>query len=229
MGDVTTVHSWVFTRVAALYPQGHPARTYFADYLVQLAMAWADDPRRPVWLQEIGAPYPAVSARDAPDFLAKSIANTLDNEHLWGVTWWCSHDVDRSLADFPELEYTLGLLDSDRSVKPIGRRFADLIAQERREPTTHVVRDTAVVFDPDEGQGANDRSLTGPGSAVFETWLDLATGGTRPALVRQSVAADAALLKTRGIDHVLGAGYTTAQRSPRHQRLLTRPGAGPTS
>ena len=203
LGDVTTVHSWVFTRVAALYPEGHPAHAHFADYLVQLATAWADDPRRPVWLQEIGAPYPAVSARAAPDFLADSIMNTLDNDHLWGVTWWCSHDVERSLADFPELEYTLGLLGSDRSIKPIGRRFADLIAQERRAPTAHVVRGTAVVFDPDEGQFATDRSLTGPGSAVFHTWLDLAMTETRPALVRRSVADDSASLKARGIDHVV--------------------------
>jgi hypothetical protein len=114
---------------------------------------------------------------------------------------------------FPELEYTLGLLDSDRSVKPVGRRFAELIVQERRAPTSHVVGDTAVVFDPDEGQGATDRSLTGPGSAVFETWLAVATGGTRPALVRQSVAADGALLEARGIDHVVASAAVRASEA----------------
>jgi len=128
------------------------------------------------------------------------------------VIWWCSHDVDRSLADFPELEYTLGLLDSDRAVKPIGRRFAELISQERHRLLMSSVT-FAVVFDPDEGHRATDRSLTGPGSAVFETWLDLATSGTRPALVRQSVAADAALLKTRGIDHVVASAGLLASEA----------------
>lgn len=90
-----------------------------AAYLVELSKAWADDPRRPVWLQEVGAPAPLVPAEHAAAFAEATLTHVLDCPGLWGVTWWCSHDVSRGLADFPELEYTLGLLSNDRQPKDI--------------------------------------------------------------------------------------------------------------
>ncbi|KJY28650.1 hypothetical protein VR44_24895, partial [Streptomyces katrae] len=72
--------------------------------------AWAEDPDRPVWLQEVGAPAPLVPPEHAAEFAEATLAAALDCPGLWGVTWWCSHDVSRELADFPELEYGLGLL-----------------------------------------------------------------------------------------------------------------------
>lgn len=222
LGDVTTVHSWVFTRVAELYPSGHPARTRFAEYLVELADAWSDDTGRAVWLQEIGAPFPAVSSAEAPDFLEHSIRNALNCRSLWGVTWWCSHDVSRSLADFPELEYTLGLFDSERRAKPIARRLAALIGEQRRSPTEPVNRTFAIEFDG-EGVGlsqdlrdcASRRSSTAPGGEVFAAWLDAAEAGENPALVRASRSDDAVLLAARGIQSIQRrVGSNTARGMP---------------
>lgn len=197
IGDTTTVHSWVFTGVARHYGPGHPAVRHFADYLVQLARAWSD-PARPVWLQEIGAPAPIVHADGAADFLEASVRNTVDTPGLWGVTWWCSHDVDRSLADFPELEYSLGLFDSAGTVKPAGERFAELIADQRANPAPATQRTVAVEFDDAESR----RSLTAPGGPVLDKWIELAADGVRPALVRSSLAADSAHLAARGITEV---------------------------
>ncbi|MBK4346288.1 glycoside hydrolase 5 family protein [Lacisediminihabitans changchengi] len=182
LGDVTTVHSWIFTAVAREFPAGHPARTRFAEYLVQLAAAWSDDPQRPVWLQEIGAPFPAVAEADAPDFLESSLRNTLDSPQLWGVTWWCSHDVSRTLGDFPELEYTLGLIDSDGVVKPIGRRLAELIQSERANPTAPVERTSTIEFDAGDPFTAPSRSATRPGGTVFASWLEAVESGERVGL-----------------------------------------------
>lgn len=211
LGDSTTVHSWVFTSVAQLFPAGHPARTLFADYLVQLADAWADNPGRPIWLQEIGAPYPAVPKAEAADFLEASLRPSLDTPNLWGVTWWCSHDVSRKLADFPELEYTLGLLDSDRKVKPAGRRLAELIAAEKLNPTPLRQRGTALSFDPGDESTGIGRSVTDPSGEVFAAWLELAARGEKPALVRESKLADTAHLAGRGITNVVTAGQLGAQ------------------
>lgn len=200
VGDTTTVHSWVFTGAARHYGSRHPAVRHFADYLVQLASAWSDQ-ERPVWLQEIGAPAPAVPADGAADFLEHSIRNTVDTPGLWGVTWWCSHDVDRSLADFPELEYSLGLLDSRGAVKPAGARFAELITEQRADPAPARQRPVAVEFDDAESR----RSLTAPGGPVMDKWIELAADGVRPALVRSSLAADPAHLAARGISEVVTA------------------------
>lgn len=210
LGDATTVHSWVFTAVAQLFPQGHPARTLFADYLVQLADAWSETAARPIWLQEIGAPYPAVPMDQAADFLEASLRPVLDTPNLWGVTWWCSHDVSRKLADFPELEYTLGLLDSDRNVKPAGHRLAELIAEEKRHPAPVVQRKTALAFDAgDEATGVG-RSATDPSGTVFAAWLELAARGEKAALVRDSMVADAGYLAARGITTVLSVDQVGA-------------------
>lgn len=133
-GAMTTLHSWVFMQVGPRYGERHPALVRFARYLVELALAWAGRERagsRRIWLQETGAPVTAVAAADAPDFAVQTVRNLLDVPELWGVTWWCSHDVSRELADFPELEYSLGLIDAEGRAKPIGRALAELIAALR--------------------------------------------------------------------------------------------------
>ncbi|MBG0737985.1 glycosyl hydrolase [Paeniglutamicibacter antarcticus] len=205
LGDCSTVHSWVFTSVARNFGPGHPARTFFADYLVQLAQAWAEDPARPVWLQEIGAPAPFIAADDAPEFMESSLRPLLDTPNLWGVTWWCSHDVSRSLADFPELEYSLGLLDSNRAAKPLGTRFGELAAQQRASPALTRIRSTAVAFDPGDQASGAGRPITSPSGPVFAAWLERAAAGEPPALVRTSKLDDAAYLSARGIDTVVPA------------------------
>jgi hypothetical protein len=202
LGDSTTVHSWVFTAVAELFGPGHPARTLFADYLVQLAIAWSDDVSRPVWLQEIGAPAPIIPAAQAPDFLEASLRPLLDTPNLWGVTWWCSHDVSRTLGDFPELEYSLGLIDDARRPKPLGRRFAELVAAEKEAPTAVRTRTEAIAFDPGDEASGIGRSVTDPAGAVFALWLERALDGVAPTLVRGTKLGDTAYLAARGIQNV---------------------------
>ncbi|MGH8879286.1 MAG: glycoside hydrolase 5 family protein, partial [Stackebrandtia sp.] len=109
LGSLTTVHSWVFSGAANIDGPLGPATVTHADYLIELAAATATDPRRPVWLQEVGAPRPHVPAADAAEFTTRTLENIGTNPALWGVTWWCSHDLDRRMLDFPDHEYDLGL------------------------------------------------------------------------------------------------------------------------
>lgn len=199
LGGLTTVHSWVFVAVAHIFHAGHPARTLFADYLVQLASAYAEDPNRPIWLQEIGAPYPAVPFEGAADFLENSLRPFMDTPNLWGVTWWCSHDVSRKLADFPELEYTLGLIDSDRKIKPAGQRLAEIIAAEKAQPTAPLLRSAALSFDPGDLATGVGRSIADPSGELFKRWVELSSAGEKVALVRTSKTDDAGYLAARGI------------------------------
>jgi hypothetical protein len=59
------------------------------------------------------------------------------------VTWWASHDIDRRLGGFDELEYGLGLIDTRNRVKPVGERVRDVIAELRGRPAP--LPDTTVV------------------------------------------------------------------------------------
>jgi hypothetical protein len=199
-GDVTTVHPWVFSGdCARRYGPRSPQVLHLAEYGTELAKAYAEDPARPVWVQETGAPEPHIPAADAPEFARATVRNAAGCEGLWGVTWWCSHDVDRSLADYPELEYTLGLFDALGGAKPIATALAETVAEVRAGHHPARPRDTALILDCTP----STRSVSGPGGAYFDAWMTLRTEGVRPAVVLAARADDAAYLAARGIKEVV--------------------------
>lgn len=202
-GAVTAVHSWVFNGTAQRHGRTGTATEHHAAYLIELSKAWALEPHRPVWLQEVGAPAPLIPAEHAAAFTAATVENALDCEDVWGVTWWCSHDVSRSLADFPELEYGLGLLTNDRQVKPAGHAIAEIIREQRARTRGPATRTTALVVDTGEETTAPRRSTCAPGGEVFEAFARLTADGVRPTTVLASRAGDAAHLASRGITEVL--------------------------
>lgn len=171
-GAATTVHSWVFAQVGPRYGAGHPALTSFPRYLLELARAWSPDPARPLWLQEVGAPRTHVADEDAATFVSATIDAVVDTPGLEAVTWWCSHDVDRSLLDFPELEYSLGLFTSGGAAKPEARLLAERVP-ELRAATPPAGPDPAarpvLEFEADWRTGTG-RGLTNPLGAFFDEW-----------------------------------------------------------
>lgn len=160
------------------------------------------------WLQEVGAPSNCVTAEQAPDFLEGTVRNALSCERLWGVTWWCSHDVSRTLGDFPELEYTLGLVVQEHRIKPIGQRFAEVISATKA--SVPVVPDRRVGVEVLVGTDGTpvDRSSLGPGGSVFDEWTRLARDGHNPTCVTSAATRESLALP--GIDEVI----TVAPRGP---------------
>ncbi|MBB5118825.1 glycosyl hydrolase [Streptomyces eurocidicus] len=204
LGAMTAVHSWVFNGTAQRYGPTGAATERHAAYLIELSKAWAEDPDRPVWLQEVGAPAPHIAPEGAAAFTRATLAHALDCTGVWGITWWCSHDVDRALADFPELEYGLGLFTNDRRIKPAGEAVARAVREWHeggREPER---RRTALVLDVgDAGDAAASRSVCAPGGAFFEAWMRVAARGVRPAVVPASRVGDVGWLAARGVDSVV--------------------------
>jgi endo-1,4-beta-mannosidase len=196
LGDLSTVHSWVFNGVAAIDGPLGPATLTHADYLVELAAGCAPDPGRPVWLQEVGAPQPEIGEADVAEFVARTVGLVAENLALWGVTWWCSHDLDRTLVDFPEREYDLGLFTLDHRRKPVGEAFAAAIAAARR--TSPVRERPALVCPVDLLTEPGHRSEVAPGSDFHRAWVRRRTAGPT-AIVPPSRATDTAYLAARGI------------------------------
>jgi hypothetical protein len=206
LGGATAIHSWVFNGTAQRYGSRATATTQHAAYLIELSKAFANDPHRPVWLQEVGAPVPHVPPAYAADFAEATIAAALDCPDLWGVTWWCSHDVDRRLADFPELEYSLGLLTNDRRAKEVGRRIASIAEAVREQPAEPKPRATALVVDaagPGAPGAAGRSSACAPGGPVFEAFMRLTDEGVRPTTILAEHASDPSHLAARGITEVV--------------------------
>ncbi|CAL9621333.1 glycoside hydrolase 5 family protein [Streptomyces sp. enrichment culture] len=197
-GALTAVHSWVFNGTAQRHGRTSVPTEHHAAYLVELAKAWSVDPHRPVWLQEVGAPAPLIPPEHAAAFTAATAANALDCPDLWGITWWCSHDVSRELADFPELEYGLGLLTNDRKPKESALAFARIVREGSPVPR---VRTTALVVPADPGA----RSRCAPGGDVFDAFFRLTADGARPTTVLDTRADDKDHLAARGITETVTA------------------------
>ncbi|MFI9833054.1 glycosyl hydrolase [Streptomyces sp. NPDC051913] len=196
LGGVTAVHSWVFNGTAQRHGRTSVPAEHHAAYLVELSKAWAAEPHRPVWLQEVGAPAPLVPPEHAAAFTEATVANALDCPDLWGITWWCSHDVSRELADFPSLEYGLGLLTNDRRPKDIAHALAKAARAHTYAPAA---RTTALVVPARPSR----RSRCAPGGPVYDAFFRLVADGARPTTVLDTHAADAAHLAARGITEVV--------------------------
>jgi hypothetical protein len=203
-GDASVTQSWVFYGSAAVHGALGAGSVRHGEYLLQLAAAWNRDAARPNWLQEVGAPTNVVDVADAPSFTEQTIRHALDVQHLLGITWWCSHDVSRSLADFPELEYDLGLLTNDGRVKPTGERFramaaafGDGVRQAPTGPTVGLVLDDVT---PDGVPRTGVRADCAPGGRFAAAWLALAEEhGVGPQVVLRSRLGDTDLLTARGV------------------------------
>ncbi|GIG61675.1 hypothetical protein Lfu02_60470 [Longispora fulva] len=201
LGDLSTAHSWVFNGVSAIDGPLGPATVTHADYLVELTAATATDPARPVWLQEVGAPGPDISPADAPDFVRRMLGAVTGNPALWGVTWWCSHDVDRALVDFPDREYDLGLFTTDHRIKPLAAELAAFI-HELAPGARNLERRPALVCDVDLRTEPHRRGEVAPGSAFHAEWTRLRQAGP-VAIVSAPRAADQPYLAARGISSVV--------------------------
>lgn len=203
LGDVTTVHSWIFNGVAGRYGALSDESVRHAEWMIELARAFATDLDRPVWLQEVGAPDRHLAESEMPEFLERTVAAALTTERLHAVTWWCSHDVSRDLGDFKDLEYSLGLLDVDNRVKPLGRRYAEVVADARRSAPAPTPRTSAVVVDVDEADLPLRRTDLAPSGPVFEHWHRLRAAGEAVTVVTSRTAAEPAALAARGVTRVV--------------------------
>lgn len=174
IGDVSSVHSWVFNGTSRIDGPLGPATTSHAAYLARLAGA-CGAPERPVWLQEVGAPLPDVPYDAAPEFVRRTVAAVTEVATLTGITWWCSHDIDRHLVDFPDREYDLGLFTVDHHAKPVAHALREAVQAARHtqhEQPQSIPLPADMVVDPPA------RSLVAPGSDFHRKWVALGTHAT---------------------------------------------------
>ncbi|QWW20596.1 hypothetical protein I6B53_02445 [Schaalia sp. 19OD2882] len=172
MGDLVTVHSWVFGTVGRHHGKDHPRLALFARYLLEVAHAWA--PGKPLWLQEIGAPLTYVSQDEVPDFVRKTLSHASCVPQNRMVTWWCSANVSPSLTRFPEVEYGLGLFDADGHLTPAGRALRDWVKHPEVAPAASGANALAIPAPTDPGA----RRAVSPDGALFDSWATAIETGT---------------------------------------------------
>lgn len=180
-GDLTAVHSWVFNGTAQRHGPDAFETVAHARYLVEISRAFHVDPDREVWMQEVGAPRNVLPEGSVVPFLERTVAELAGAPRLFGITWWCSHDVSRSLADFPELEYDLGLIDEHGRVKPAGLALRDAVAEARaRRPALLETASPELILDLDAVGG---RAALAPGGEFWKRYMQTARTAGHPRVV----------------------------------------------
>ena len=135
------------------------------------------------------------------EYATTLLQNAAACQNVWSFTWWCSHDIDPAMKGFLGLEYTLGVLDQQNRVKPLGRTLSKLAEEWRKNPPAVISRPIALVI-PDKGLS---KSGDVADWSIAKQYMDLVSRGTRPAIVLESRVGDKAYLKNRGIEELVKA------------------------
>jgi hypothetical protein len=193
-GTLSANHTWAgWTGVFSTYGPMSTPSLHYSEYFIELIKAFHTDLNRQVWIEETGVSTVWMDPSLIPQWTEQSIRNMASCEDLWGITWWCSHEVNSGLSGFNPLEYDLGVYTNDRRIKPIGQTIANLIREYDQSPPQPIHRSTALVL-PDE---------LIPWTPFFEPYMKLIDKGVRPAVVLASRTTDKSYLDARGIDRLI--------------------------
>ncbi len=188
-GAASVVHPWA--GFGPIFPKYGPLSieaTHYSEFLIQYMQAFSANGSRTIWIEEDGCSKTWMAEHVIPHWADASIRNAASCDHLFGITWWCSHDVNPRFRGFNRLEYDLGLYTNDRRLKPLGRTIRDLIAEFDRTPPRVLARESALVID--SGTGSDD---------VLERYMQFVRSGTRPQIVLSARSNDEPYLNARGI------------------------------
>lgn len=196
LGDLTAVHSWVFNGTAQRHGRASVPAEHHAAYLVELSKAWAEEPHRPVWLQEVGAPVPLVPPSTPPPSPRRPSPTPWTARTCGASPGGAPTTSPATSPTSPNFEYGLGLLTNDRTPKDVAR----VLAGAARGPhTVPAPRTTALVVPGDPGR----RSRCAPGGAVFDAFFRLVADGARPTTVLDTRADDKEHLAARGVTELV--------------------------
>jgi len=199
-GAITPVHTYaLFTGALERFGRQSTESVHLAPFMIEMAKAFAEDNDRPYWVQEFGTVTTEVDDEVA-EFVRESVKAMYTSGNLWGITWWCSHNIPGEYTSYADIEYNLGLLDTDNQPTRAGLLFRDLVQQYKEAGAVPPARTTAFVMEPYDADGRITPDF------VWENgkrYTQLVNEGIYPAIILPHRKDDAAYLKSRGIERVL--------------------------
>ena len=198
-GAATVVHCYsLFTGALARYGPMGIGTLHLPEYMIEFAYAYQTNLRRPIWVEEIGVSPDWVPADQMTSHVESLVRNSVETGKIWGVTWWCSHDINPTIHGFNKLEYTLGLLDQQNRPKPLGKTLARLATELRRNVKV-APRETALSV-PRHGLSPDPAK---PDWTYANAFMKLRAAGIRPAIVLDDRAQGEEYLRSRGITKII--------------------------
>ena len=198
-GALTPVHAWApFTGTTTRYGITGPETHRLPNYMIELAKAYANDPDRLYQVQEFGmADQWFQNEADLREFIVKTLENCASDRSIWGITWWCSHDIPDRFGSFVDFEHNLGVIDIHNRPKLAGLIFRDFIANFHQEEIPEVKPTKALIVK----KASNDEN----DYTNAQRYMDLVGRGIYAAFVTPEKAQDAEYLKRRGIEEIIDA------------------------
>lgn len=196
-GGMTPVHAWApFTGTSGKYDNDSFETAALSNYMFEMARAYADDENRLYSVQEFGmADEWAKDDEQLENFIVRTLDSIRSEKNVWGVTWWCSHDIQDKFLGFEKFEHHLGLIDVNNIPKKAALVFKDYIENEKNNPIPEIKRTKAIVIQKGTGD-ENDYTNA-------ERFMNYFKKGINVAFVCEENAKDAEYLKKRGIDEIL--------------------------
>lgn len=199
-GAVTPLHCYAyFTGALERFGRKSEESIHLAPFMQELAQAYTNDPNnRKYWVQEFGT-VSVVLNDEVFDFIRKSIEAMYSQNNLWGITWWCTHNISKNHTCFHPIEYELGLFDNNNKITDSGKLFYDMVKKYRENPVKPKERKQAFVLKKDE-------SAADPLAVAWENgkrYADCIREGIYPAIILPEKVNDAEYLKLRGITNII--------------------------
>lgn len=196
-GDITPVHAWApFTGTTDRYGLTSTQTHRLGNYMVEMAKAYCDDKDRLYQVQEFGmADQWFEKEEDLEAFIYGSLTQCATEKQIWGVTWWCSHDLLPDYIGFVDFEHNLGVIDTDNNPKAAGLIFKKFIEEYKHNKPEFIRPDKALVIK----SGTNDPN----DYTNAERYMKLVEKGIYPAFVTEENATNTEYLKSRGIEEVI--------------------------
>ena len=199
-GAITPLHCYaLFTGALGRFGRDSIESIHLAPFMQEIAQAYSKDPNnRKYWVQEFGT----VSVKldeEIFDFMRKSIDAMYTQNNLWGITWWCSHNISKEHTSFNAKEYELGLFDNNNKITESGKMFYDMVKKYNENPVMPKARTSAIIWD-------NFEYLNNPLDVAWQNgkrYADCIRQGIYPAIILPEKANDVEYLKSRNITDVL--------------------------
>ena len=201
-GAASVVHSYPFFDGALeRYSYNGIGTLHLLEYNLELAYAYHDRIDRRVWAQEIGANAEWMPESYMAEYMRRVVEYGAETGKAWGLSWWGSHELDRSLKGFQTLEYTMGLIDQNNHVKPFGRSVSELVKSFSGKTYPANQRPAALVI-PVKGLAPHIEE-TDNDWTYATAFMNLIKRGKKPCIVLESRVKDEDYLRSRGIKELI--------------------------
>ncbi len=200
MGGITPLHCYtLFTGAAARFGKMSVESTHLAPFMVEMAKAFCRDNNRKYWIQEFGTASEVYdTAMD--EFVRASLDAMLTSENLWGITWWCTHNISRQFTSFDSIEYELGLLDINNKPTRAGEMFKQYVSEYRSGNYIPKKRDSAIIMQPFDENG---KVTTAYIWEIGHRYAECVRSGIHPQIVLAQYADNKDYLLSRGITNII--------------------------